>query len=439
MRIKEHISKFQKYILYGNETTGDIPFPLYMKDRQFVYSFFYILNFYTQRYLPLNVRLLLCFCFFFLVYSIQDPENILMVQGIYFFVTAFLVSAVVGFVFRPRISFTRRLPAKCMANTAIQVDYKVRNDSSRGVWDLRLDSFPFLNAEFVKGYAGSEYLSVNELQVLHTVVVFPFRGLVKLPRTYACSSFPFGMFAWGRLGGGDNTVLVLPQISDLDEVDLSFGGFEGEGEEDRHSNSNDTGDQEFMKIREYREGDPVRLIHWAATARIGRPVVKDFNESNHRKISIYLDEVYNPSILKERHMKTYPIFESSISLAASLVDWARRNKVGISYLFINNVTYQLDGMTIEEEAEYATELLAKVRNNVDKSTRAFPEMENFCTAEDESACFAIFNYMDDERKEFVKKHHLSTKIMTVNPRLPQLEGLTALDYKEVLENKLRTI
>ena len=93
----------------------------------------------------------------------------------------------------------------------------------------------------------------------------------------------------------------------------------------------------------------------------------------------------------------------------------------------------------EEEAEYATELLAKVRNNVDKSTKAFPEMESFCTAEDESACFAIFNYMDDERKEFVKKHHLSTKIMTVNPRLPRLEGLTALDYKEVLENKLRTI
>ena len=55
----------------------------------------------------------------------------------------------------------------------------------------------------------------------------------------------------------------------------------------REDQFNDTGDQEFMKIREYREGDPVRLIHWSASARIGRPVVKDFN-SSHRKISIFL-------------------------------------------------------------------------------------------------------------------------------------------------------
>lgn len=439
MNIKRYISQFRKYILFGNETTGDIPFPLYMKNRQFVYSFFYILNFYTQRFLPLNVRLLLCFCFFFLVYSIQDPEHILMVQGIYFFVTAFFISAVVGLIFRPRVKFTRRLPSRCMANTAIQVDYQLKNTSSRAIWDLRMDNFPFLNAEFVKGHAGSEYLAAREGQHLNTVVIFPFRGVVKLPRSYACSSFPFGMFAWGCLGGGDNSVLVLPQISDLDDVDLSFGGYAGEGEEDRNSNSNDTGDQEFMKIREYREGDPVRLIHWSATARLGRPVVKDFNESSHRKISIYLDEVYNPSILKERHLKTYPVFEASISLAASLVDWAKRNKVGISYVFLNNRTYELDGMTIEEEADYAMELLAKVRNNIDKSTPAFPEMETFCTAEDESACFAILNHLNDERKEFIKNHHVGTKIMTVNPRLGKVDGMEVVDYNEVLENSLRTL
>ncbi|WDE98274.1 DUF58 domain-containing protein [Lentisphaera profundi] len=326
-----------------------------------------------------------------------------------------------------------------MAQTPVQVDYHINNLSSMTLWDLRLDSFPFLNAEFVKGHAGSECLGAHEQQSLNAMVLFPFRGLVKLPRVYACSSFPFGMFAWGSMGTGDSSVLVLPQVSDLDEVDLSFGGFEGEGEEDRHSNSNDTGNQEFMKIREYREGDPVRLIHWAATARLGRPVVKDFNESNHRKISIYLDEVYNPSILRERHMKTYPIFEASVSLAASLVDWASRNKVGISYFFINGRTYNLDDMTIEEQVEYAMGLLAKIRNNIDRSTKAFPEMETYCTAEDSSACFAIVNHINDERKDFIKKHRLSSKILTVNSRIPKINGLQYIDHDEVLSNNLRTI
>ena len=439
MPAKVFIKKFRHYILYGNETTGDIPFPLYMKNRQLVYSFFYILNFYTQRYLPLNIRLLICFCFFFLVYSIQDPQNILMVQGIYFFAAAFCMSCLIGFIFRPRVKVTRRLPGRCIAQTPVQIDYKISNESSIPIWDLRLDNYPMLNAEFIKGWAGSDYMAGHSQQILHSVLVFPLRGPIKLPRVYASSSFPFGMFGWGKLGQGDCRVLVLPIVSDLEDVDLNFGGDGGVGEEERRSNSNDTGDQEFMKIREYREGDPVRLIHWSASARIGRPVVKDFNESSHRKISIYFDEVYNPSLLKERHLKTYPVFEGSVSLAASIIDWARRNKVGVEYLFINSKVYQLDGMTLEEEADFAMEHLARVRNNIDKSETALPEMEVYCEAEDSSACFAIFNYMNKEREEFIKKHHHHTKIMTVNPRLKKIKNIQYIDHQDVLNNLLRNL
>ena len=82
---------------------------------------------------------------------------------------------------------------------------------------------------------------------------------------------------------------------------------------------------------------------------------------------------------------------------------------------------------------------AKVRNNIDKSTPAFPEMETFCTAEDESACFAILNHLNDERKEFIKNHHVGTKIMTANPRLGKVDGMEVVDYNEVLENSLRTL
>ena len=128
-----------------------------------------------------------------------------------------------------------------------------------------------------------------------------------------------------------------------------------------------------------------------------------------------------------------------MSLAASLVDWAKRNKIGIEYLFVNSKVYQLDGMTLEEEADFTMENLARLRNNIDKSEKAFPEMEVYCEAEETSACFAIFNHMNKEREEFVKNHHHQTRILTVNPKLKGKNNIQYIEHHDVLNNLLRNL
>ena len=85
------------------------------------------------------------------------------------------------------------------------------------------------------------------------------------------------------------------------------------------------------------------------------------------------------------------------------------------------------------------EHLARVRNNIDKSVKALPEMEVYCEAEESSACFAIFNYMNKEREEFIKKHHQHTKILTVNPRLKNAKHIQYFDHQDVLSNLLRNL
>jgi uncharacterized protein (DUF58 family) len=45
----------------------------------------------------------------------------------------------------------------------------------------------------------------------------------------------------------------------------------------------------FAGVRPYASGDPVRRLHWRATARLGQPVVKRFDPAREREVMVVLD------------------------------------------------------------------------------------------------------------------------------------------------------
>jgi hypothetical protein len=47
--------------------------------------------------------------------------------------------------------------------------------------------------------------------------------------------------------------------------------------------------QEYHGLREYRPGDSPRWIHWRTTARVGKPMVKEFEQQNDQDIAILVD------------------------------------------------------------------------------------------------------------------------------------------------------
>ena len=68
--------------------------------------------------------------------------------------------------------------------------------------------------------------------------------------------------------------------------------------------------EEFVALRDYRPGDPLRRIHWKSWARVGKPVAKE-----------YLDEFFVRHALV---LDTFgaadgdPAFEEAVSVAASI-------------------------------------------------------------------------------------------------------------------------
>jgi uncharacterized protein (DUF58 family) len=47
--------------------------------------------------------------------------------------------------------------------------------------------------------------------------------------------------------------------------------------------------QEYHGLRDYRPGDSPRWIHWRTTARIGKPMVKEFEQQNEQDLAILVD------------------------------------------------------------------------------------------------------------------------------------------------------
>lgn len=46
---------------------------------------------------------------------------------------------------------------------------------------------------------------------------------------------------------------------------------------------------EFFGLREYRDGDDHRDIHWLSTARTGRPLVREYEEESQKRVAIVVD------------------------------------------------------------------------------------------------------------------------------------------------------
>jgi uncharacterized protein (DUF58 family) len=46
---------------------------------------------------------------------------------------------------------------------------------------------------------------------------------------------------------------------------------------------------DYLSVREYRPGDPMRHVHWALTARHGRLMVREFEEERTRRLVVVVD------------------------------------------------------------------------------------------------------------------------------------------------------
>ena len=128
------------------------------------------------------------------------------------------------------------------------------------------------------GYSTSTVVSVQNQWYFHwfTKGICHQRGIFTLGPTSLETGDPLGIFRVQIDYHETVTMLVVPPVVSLPEIEIAPGGRPGEGK------STNTGLEQTIiagGVREYRPGDSLRWLHWPTTARKNQPYVRVFDFS----------------------------------------------------------------------------------------------------------------------------------------------------------------
>jgi uncharacterized protein (DUF58 family) len=161
------------------------------------------------------------------------------------------------------------------------------------------------------------------------------RGRYVLPGLGVARVDPFGLARSKAVWLAEQVVLAYPRYFTLDELPLPMGRRYQPGGIPLASEVGDS--LEFVGTREYREGDALRKIHWRSWARIGKPVVKEYQEEYFSRIALILD-TFLPRRPRPRERER---FEGAISLLASVAEHFSRGDEVVDILAAGPDLYEV--------------------------------------------------------------------------------------------------
>lgn len=98
------------------------------------------------------------------------------------------------------------------------------------------------------------------------------------------SSFPFIFFKKELKVQVEGSLTVYPGLMGTEGAEFIFGPGGGVSAKRHH------GGDEFLTLRDFIQGDDMRLVHWKASAKGGRLVAKEFAAREGKKVSLILDD-----------------------------------------------------------------------------------------------------------------------------------------------------
>ncbi len=118
-------------------------------------------------------------------------------------------------------------------------------------------------------------------------LVFPVRGKYRVGSGDVEAGDPLGLFRFKIKVKGFTEVLILPTWASLKYFPM--GGSSRILRDENISHAREGASPEFLGIREYHEGDPLKFVHWKLTARHNKLMVKQFVQQVESSWGIILD------------------------------------------------------------------------------------------------------------------------------------------------------
>jgi uncharacterized protein (DUF58 family) len=110
--------------------------------------------------------------------------------------------------------------------------------------------------------------------------------------------------------------------------------------------------EEFLSLREYRPGDPRKRIHWRSWARVGKPVVREYQDEFFVRHGLVLDTFAAAPTLA---------FEEAVSVAASFAAAVRTQDSLLDLMFVGAEAYVFTAGRGVGHVDRMLEVLAEVQ------------------------------------------------------------------------------
>lgn len=375
-----------------------------------------------------------------------DTNQTLAYQIFTFLLAVLIISIACSFFFRAEFSVKRDLPRFGTAGEPMPYRINIKNLSKRTQAGLQIEEkvenpLPIFN-EVIKagkkdepgrnifdrfvGYIRWRRLAFRKRKVsaksynippiiargeeeLHVEIEPLRRGRLELKELSISCADPFGLIRSFIHYPVRQSFFVLPKRYDVPSLHLP-------GSRKYHSGglalASSVGDsEEFMSMRDYRPGDPLKRIHWKSWAKTGRPIVKEYQDEFFIRHVLILDTFQD--------VEYGEAFEEAVSVAASFACSIQTQESLLDLMFVGTEAYCFTSGRGISYTDRMLEILAAVRPCTDKPFSELPRMvfERLALL---SGCICIFLSWNDERKAFIRKIEsigvpLTVLVVTVDP------------------------
>ena len=218
------------------------------------------------------------------------------------------------------------------------------------------------------------------------------RGIIRLQDMRVMLPDPFGMLQkCVKVDAADACLLVLPRRYPLPSIELPGGvPFQMSGE----ATSNSLGNAgEFVGLRDYRPEDPMRHIHWKSWARLGRPIVKELEDTHYPRYGLVLDCLSTD--------RSDVAFEEAVSVAASFASSIDTSESLLDLMFVKNEAHRVTVGRGVERTEKLLEVIAGVSPERSGNHKELAQLV-LKYRDDMTSCIVVFNGWDDSRAELLE-------------------------------------
>jgi uncharacterized protein (DUF58 family) len=194
-----------------------------------------------------------------------------------------------------RLRVSRRVPAYVFSGEPLRLEYTLQNDrrwTAALALHLQDDLTPVDRS--IAGAGGVQprifFPRVPALgrERIRWEGPSPKRGRYRFRTLDLATRSPFGLFERRVALPVPDELIVYPTIGHLTR---RWHIVQREATESRRGQRHDraTAQQEYHGLRDYRPGDSPRWIHWRTSARLGQPMVKEFEQQHDQDLAVLID------------------------------------------------------------------------------------------------------------------------------------------------------